>query len=376
MKKHIAVILLIVFITPSIALASWWNPFTWKVFSFNNKKEVPVEIQKIVETKKIEDKIIEKKNLTNDLNNKNNQLQSALAKETTSTAKDKIVDNTTNWRTYTNTTYNYQFKYPKADYYSEKDNTVILDSSDLKNVTVKSKAGYVRASIFSVEVVPGITSAEQLKTLLYSKLSTTDVKVKNVNIGGIAGIELTNDYLINIAGFIKNKQAYIFKSYNEFKLEPYKNLLSSFKFVEPTKITETKIINETPNEIDCGFGADRGVDNSNKELDCFFMNMVSCTKSKIIFGVDNGKEKFGGGYVDNVLVSVNKINNSCVIKSEDYEKIITCEGGLKSEQEKKEMIQSYQGLPSNDKFWIVYGVPMQLAQSVIDGNGNCKKINK
>ena len=33
MKKYLLVLLLIVFIIPSIAFASWWNPFSW----FKNK---------------------------------------------------------------------------------------------------------------------------------------------------------------------------------------------------------------------------------------------------------------------------------------------------------------------------------------------------
>lgn len=37
MKKYLSVLLLIVFIVPSVAFASWWNPFSWKIF---HKKEV------------------------------------------------------------------------------------------------------------------------------------------------------------------------------------------------------------------------------------------------------------------------------------------------------------------------------------------------
>lgn len=37
MKKFILAILMALIIVPSIALASWWNPFTWKIF---NKKEI------------------------------------------------------------------------------------------------------------------------------------------------------------------------------------------------------------------------------------------------------------------------------------------------------------------------------------------------
>ncbi len=41
MKKYILVLLLTIFIIPSIALASWWNPFSWKVF--NKTPEIKIE---------------------------------------------------------------------------------------------------------------------------------------------------------------------------------------------------------------------------------------------------------------------------------------------------------------------------------------------
>ena len=52
MKKYILVLFLIMFIVPSVAMASWWNPFSWKVF---HKKEVTptvqIEVQKTPEEK-------------------------------------------------------------------------------------------------------------------------------------------------------------------------------------------------------------------------------------------------------------------------------------------------------------------------------------
>jgi hypothetical protein len=41
MKKYLLILLLVVFIIPSVALASWWNPFSWKIF---HKKEVSLPI--------------------------------------------------------------------------------------------------------------------------------------------------------------------------------------------------------------------------------------------------------------------------------------------------------------------------------------------
>lgn len=37
-RKYLLVVLLTACIVPSVALASWWNPFTWKIF---HKREVP-----------------------------------------------------------------------------------------------------------------------------------------------------------------------------------------------------------------------------------------------------------------------------------------------------------------------------------------------
>lgn len=42
MKKYLLVLFLIVFIAPSVALASWWNPFSWKIFQ---KKEPIQQVQ-------------------------------------------------------------------------------------------------------------------------------------------------------------------------------------------------------------------------------------------------------------------------------------------------------------------------------------------
>lgn len=37
MKKYLLVLLLVIFIIPSIAFASWWNPFTWHWFAHKNQ---------------------------------------------------------------------------------------------------------------------------------------------------------------------------------------------------------------------------------------------------------------------------------------------------------------------------------------------------
>lgn len=58
MKKYLPALFLIVFLAPSVALASWWNPFTWKVFK---KREPAPQVQVInaEKEKTPEEKIVE-----------------------------------------------------------------------------------------------------------------------------------------------------------------------------------------------------------------------------------------------------------------------------------------------------------------------------
>jgi len=66
MKKYFLVILLIIFIVPSIAFASWWNPFSW----FNGwtfHKEDSASQMQIDTQKTSEEKIIELQKQIDDL---------------------------------------------------------------------------------------------------------------------------------------------------------------------------------------------------------------------------------------------------------------------------------------------------------------------
>lgn len=49
MKKYLSILVLTVFIIPSVAFASWWNPFTWKIWNiFNRSSGVKTESPVIV----------------------------------------------------------------------------------------------------------------------------------------------------------------------------------------------------------------------------------------------------------------------------------------------------------------------------------------
>lgn len=68
MKKYISILILALFIIPSVALASWWNPFTWKVF----KKREPVPQVQVINTEKEktpEEKIVELQKQLDELKN-------------------------------------------------------------------------------------------------------------------------------------------------------------------------------------------------------------------------------------------------------------------------------------------------------------------
>lgn len=63
MKKYFFALLLIVFITPSVVFASWWNPISWKVFK---KKEIVPQVQ-VEKQKTPEEKISDLQKQLDDL---------------------------------------------------------------------------------------------------------------------------------------------------------------------------------------------------------------------------------------------------------------------------------------------------------------------
>lgn len=92
MKKYFAILFLIAFIIPSVASASWWNPFSWKVFQ---KKATAPQVQ--VETQKTpEQKISELQKQLDDLKKEQPDSKSATItpKANKETKKDApVVDN-------------------------------------------------------------------------------------------------------------------------------------------------------------------------------------------------------------------------------------------------------------------------------------------
>lgn len=68
MKKYLLILFLIVFIIPSIAFASWWNPFSWfNSWTFHKTETIPQEQVEIQKTS--EEKISELQKQVDDLKN-------------------------------------------------------------------------------------------------------------------------------------------------------------------------------------------------------------------------------------------------------------------------------------------------------------------
>lgn len=84
MKKYLLVLLLIVFIVPSVALASWWNPFSWFNGWTFHKTEVAPPVQ--TETQKTPDEQI--KDLQKQVDDLKKQQPDTTSSETTPPTKE------------------------------------------------------------------------------------------------------------------------------------------------------------------------------------------------------------------------------------------------------------------------------------------------
>lgn len=96
MKKYLSLLFLIVLIVPSIAFASWWNPFSWNIFS---KKEVVQKIQVEEQQKTPEEKITELQKQLDDLKNQQSPTivpTSIITQDKTGTTKPSIKTTTRN----------------------------------------------------------------------------------------------------------------------------------------------------------------------------------------------------------------------------------------------------------------------------------------
>lgn len=113
--------------------------------------------------------------------------------------------------------------------------------------------------------------------------------------------------------------------------------------------------------VDCGRGKANGVGQPQPEIDCFFFNMINnCKESKIILGKESG-------YHSDILISINKEKDSCLISGETTESIITCKFPPYTDLDKKELLKSSQ----QERFENVFMIPMGLSFSLEKKTSNC-----
>jgi hypothetical protein len=104
----VIVLLLVILIVPSVALAAWWNPFTWNwnIFDWFSKPQTSA-VQ------------------SNTQNQNTNQVQAPATQTQTS--------QTAGWETYTNSDYGFEFQYP-SNYQSEEPDKNLMKPNNGDNI--------------------------------------------------------------------------------------------------------------------------------------------------------------------------------------------------------------------------------------------------
>ena len=197
-KLYLVAILLFVLIVPSIALATWWNPFTWNwnIFDWFSKPQISV--------------VQPNQNITQ------NQVQNTTANQTAG------------WKTFTDSQYGFQLKYP-ADFSltSLSQNYVEIKSSDPQNlffcyIQVQNNKDNLTAQDYANNLgVAGPTGPNKNKV------------VEKITVDGIEAYKVTIDNLPSDANpsdpnyvaentlnastiyLVKNNNLYIFEVYNK-----------------------------------------------------------------------------------------------------------------------------------------------------------------
>ena len=147
--------------------------------------------------------------------------------------KSEIVDETKDWKTYTNDQYGFELKYPtNGDFEVQKDGSVIINQGNYGNIVVNiprvfgtpnysntfqdlkarfSGKGYIESEI----IIGGIQS----------------IKVSSPQIGDIVYVPLSDNKILEIDGNFKNPQ--------------FNQMLPTFKFIDST--ARPQIIITSPN---------------------------------------------------------------------------------------------------------------------------------
>lgn len=205
-------VIVVSIIVPQMVLAAWWNPFSWNWGRLLSIFQKQTQIEKQVETN------------TNTNDSK------------TETPKDQ----TAGWKTYTNTQYGFEFKYPKTWTISDDLtlNTCCLDVSNydpIKKQNERLEKGEVTIQIANYKKSASVSLKDFVSSKTYMESDIKATSVENVNIAGINGIKsnligdgtyyLPHSSTEGISIIIFNHS----ESKNNFK-ETTNQILSTFKF--------------------------------------------------------------------------------------------------------------------------------------------------
>ena len=172
MKKYLLVILL-VFIVPLIALASWWNPFSWKIFQKAKAPQIQTETQKISEEK------------INDLQEQINNLKTQKATTASITTKTKVgsVD---------------KYGMTSVDWNREiVDITKVKETISLYEKYITQTEGYITNLDNSIKTVSGTMASQGL-------LDNTGIKYAQDYINQAQELELVYKQEINLSNSIND----------------------------------------------------------------------------------------------------------------------------------------------------------------------------
>jgi len=92
MKKYILTLLLIAFIIPSVAMASWWNPFSWKIFHKASNPQIEQPIIAPVDTINTEIQTAKEEPIKTEQPTKTEKIKKEIKNEVSSEASWKAIE--------------------------------------------------------------------------------------------------------------------------------------------------------------------------------------------------------------------------------------------------------------------------------------------
>lgn len=197
MKKNFALLLLAILISPSVAFASWWNPFSWNIFHFFQKSDDKTQI----------------------LENRISELEQKLASTTSSTNLSKNI---------------------------EKDSMPIVTPKSATSESINITKTVPQENVSSGDIA-------QLTTDLVIKFKTLNEQVKGViskygysSLNGLSGTDYVQADTLNSITKKISSSVYDLESTSPSQeninlyTTQYNNLFSSFKDLRISNISQTQ----------------------------------------------------------------------------------------------------------------------------------------